>query len=89
MANGFSGTMDWVLPDYAQRFAAAGMAALAFDYRYLGESIKIPTITILKLMSAAVWDGLRGLFGFSPFYVKVFGKPGEYRLCDGHSDLIE
>jgi len=38
MANGFSGTMDWILPDFAERFAAAGIAALAFDYRHLGES---------------------------------------------------
>lgn len=38
MANGFSGTMDWILPTYAERFAAAGFAALIFDYRYFGES---------------------------------------------------
>jgi hypothetical protein len=28
MANGFSGTMDWLLPEYAQRFAAAGYLVL-------------------------------------------------------------
>lgn len=38
MANGFSGTMDWILPDFAERFAAAGLAVLTFDYRHLGES---------------------------------------------------
>jgi pimeloyl-ACP methyl ester carboxylesterase len=38
MANGFSGTMDWILPAYAERFAAAGLAVLLFDYRYFGES---------------------------------------------------
>jgi dienelactone hydrolase len=38
MANGFTGTMDWVLAPYAARFAAAGFAALIFDYRYFGES---------------------------------------------------
>ncbi|WP_437720417.1 alpha/beta hydrolase [Sorangium sp. So ce861] len=38
MANGFSGTMDWILPSFAERFAAAGLAALTFDYRHLGES---------------------------------------------------
>ncbi|WP_255539649.1 alpha/beta fold hydrolase [Longitalea luteola] len=37
-ANGFSGTMDWILPDFAERFAKAGFAAFIFDYRYLGES---------------------------------------------------
>ncbi|WP_205511536.1 alpha/beta fold hydrolase [Longitalea arenae] len=37
-ANGFSGTMDWILPNFAKRFADAGFAALIFDYRHLGES---------------------------------------------------
>jgi uncharacterized protein len=38
MANGFSGTMDWILPSFAARFAGAGLAVLAFDYRHLGKS---------------------------------------------------
>jgi uncharacterized protein len=38
LANGFSGTMDWILPACAERFAAAGFAVLIFDYRYFGES---------------------------------------------------
>jgi len=38
MANGFSNTMDWILPDYAERFVGAGFAVLIFDYRYFGES---------------------------------------------------
>lgn len=38
MAHGFSGTMDWIVPDFAARFAAGGLAVLLFDYRYLGES---------------------------------------------------
>ena len=38
MANGFSGTMDWILPSYAERFAVAGFAVLIFDYRFVGES---------------------------------------------------
>jgi dienelactone hydrolase len=38
LANGFSGTMDWILPSFAERFAAAGLAVLIFDYRHLGES---------------------------------------------------
>ena len=38
LANGFSNTMDWILPAYAERFAAAGFAVLIFDYRYFGES---------------------------------------------------
>ena len=42
LANGFSGTMDWIVPRFAERFAAAGVAALAFDYRHLGESEGAP-----------------------------------------------
>jgi len=38
LANGFSGTMDWIVPWFAERFAAAGLAALVFDYRHLGRS---------------------------------------------------
>ena len=38
MANGFSGTMDWILPDFAEGFAKNGFAVLAFDYRHLGRS---------------------------------------------------
>jgi alpha/beta superfamily hydrolase len=38
MAHGFSGTMDWIVPDFAAKFADGGLAALTFDYRYLGES---------------------------------------------------
>jgi pimeloyl-ACP methyl ester carboxylesterase len=38
LANGFSGTMDWLLPAYAKRFADAGFAALRFDYRSFGKS---------------------------------------------------
>jgi uncharacterized protein len=154
MAHGFSGTMDWILPSFAERFAAAGLAVLIFDYRYFGESegqprqlvdvkrqrhditaairfartlegidperialwgtslggghviaiaaddphiaavvsqvpgidmvnkraratIKIPTMVLLKLLMAAVRDAIHGLFGLPPYYIKVFGKPGE------------
>lgn len=38
MAHGFSGTVDCGLMPFAQRFAAAGLDALAFDYRYFGAS---------------------------------------------------
>ncbi|MEV4477720.1 alpha/beta fold hydrolase [Nonomuraea sp. NPDC049504] len=37
LCHGFSGTMDR-LYDYGERFAAAGFAALVFDYRGFGES---------------------------------------------------
>lgn len=38
MAHGFSATMDWIVPDFAQRFASGGLAVLIFDYRHLGAS---------------------------------------------------
>ena len=38
MANGFSGTMDWILPGFADAFSSNGFAVLIFDYRHLGES---------------------------------------------------
>ncbi|MFG1944880.1 alpha/beta hydrolase [Nonomuraea sp. NPDC048826] len=37
LCHGFSGTMDRLF-DYGERFAAAGFAALVFDYRGFGES---------------------------------------------------
>jgi dienelactone hydrolase len=42
MANGYSGTMDWILPSFAEAFACNGMAVLIFDYRYLGDSDGVP-----------------------------------------------
>lgn len=154
LANGFTGTMDWILPRYAERFAEAGFAALIFDYRYFGESeghtrqlvdvaaqrddirsaiayirardsidshrialwgtslgggnvlyvaaedsniaavvaqvpgfdlvspqaratIKVPITVVIKLLASAVWDAIRGLFGMSPYYLPVWGAPGE------------
>ncbi|HEX6224530.1 MAG TPA: alpha/beta fold hydrolase [Chryseolinea sp.] len=47
MANGFSGTMDWILPDFADHFVAAGFAVLTFDYRYLGASAGMPRQLII------------------------------------------
>lgn len=38
LAHGFSGTMDWIVPDFAAAFARGGLAALIFDYRYMGSS---------------------------------------------------
>jgi len=38
LCHGFTGIKELILPDYARRFATAGYAALAFDYRGFGES---------------------------------------------------
>jgi fermentation-respiration switch protein FrsA (DUF1100 family) len=42
MAHGFSGTRSLGLLAWAERFQAAGFAALVFDYRYFGSSGGIP-----------------------------------------------
>lgn len=36
--NGLGGTKEYVVEEYAQRFAEAGLAALTYDYRHFGES---------------------------------------------------
>ena len=167
LANGFSGTMDWILPDFAERFAKAGFAVFAFDYRHLGESEGNPRqlinlqnqrtdlrqalqwvrndsrinkkkialwgtslggshvveiastdndiaamvcnmpgidavngsnikakakaagasnwlilVSILRLLAAAIFDVVKSLFGLSPFYIKVYGNPGEAVFTD-------
>jgi len=38
LAHGFAGTVDSGLLPFAERFAAAGLDALAFDYRHFGAS---------------------------------------------------
>jgi alpha-beta hydrolase superfamily lysophospholipase len=38
LCHGFTGIKELILPDYGRRFAAAGYAALAFDYRGFGTS---------------------------------------------------
>jgi uncharacterized protein len=38
LSNGFGGTKDMVLEEYALQFAENGIAAIAFDYRYFGAS---------------------------------------------------
>jgi fermentation-respiration switch protein FrsA (DUF1100 family) len=38
MAHGFGGLKEWTIPAVADAFVAAGMAAMAFDYRNFGDS---------------------------------------------------
>jgi alpha/beta superfamily hydrolase len=39
--------------------------------------IKIPAGMVLKILLSAIWDGIVGLFGFKPYYIKVFSDTGE------------
>ena len=52
MATGFTGVKEDVLPDYAERFVAAGFVALAFDYRFLGDSEGEPRSQVFPLEMA-------------------------------------
>lgn len=47
MGNGFANVRQMYLPEYAHAFAAAGFAALAIDYRFLGESDGEPRQQVL------------------------------------------
>ena len=38
MAHGFTGVKEMTVPEFAERFVAADFVALAFDYRFLGDS---------------------------------------------------
>ena len=63
LCHGFAGVKELLLPAYAERFAAAGFAALAFDYRGFGESEGargriIPEQQIQDILSAITY--LRG-----------------------------
>jgi alpha-beta hydrolase superfamily lysophospholipase len=167
MAHGFSATMDWIVPDFADVFASGGLAVLIFDYRHLGASggrprqlidsrrqrddlrraiefarsregidpnrialwgtslggshvvelaaadlriaavvANVPAIDVFRggnygakarqaragrrlvveatarLVLAAIIDGLRGVLGLSPYYIKVYGRPGEAVFTD-------
>src|SRR3954453_18653918 len=42
MAHGFSATRDDGLPAFAERFAAAGLVVVVFDYRHFGRSTGEP-----------------------------------------------
>lgn len=79
MGNGFANVRQMYLPEYAEAFAAAGIAVLVIDYRFLGESDGQPRQQVLPesqcddLRNALTWLGQRtdvdpdrlGLWGVS------------------------
>lgn len=77
LAHGFSGTMDWIVPDFARAFAAGGLAALLFDYRYLGASEGRPRQLIdtslqrIDLRNAV--DFARSCDGVDPHRIALWG----------------
>ena len=77
MAHGLGATRDASLAPYAERFAAAGMHVLLFDYRHFGASDGEPRQLVsvrrqLQDYSAAV-EFARALAGVDPERVAVWG----------------
>ena len=78
LAHGLGGTVDSGLLPYAERFAAAGLHALAFDYRHFGASEGEPRqlISIREQLEdyAAAIAYARSLAGVDPARIAVWGS---------------
>lgn len=78
LAHGFSAVRDMRLPAYAERFAAAGMAALVFDYRNFGDSDGEPRQLIDIRRQLDDWRAAiacaRGIEGVDPERVALWGS---------------
>ncbi|RMD82672.1 MAG: alpha/beta hydrolase [Candidatus Dadabacteria bacterium] len=77
LAHGFGGTIDAGLLPYAERFAAAGIHALAFDYRHFGRSDGEPRQLVSIRRQLADWAAAirfaRTLPGVDPQRIALFG----------------
>ncbi|HEX5225106.1 MAG TPA: alpha/beta fold hydrolase, partial [Solirubrobacteraceae bacterium] len=77
LAHGFVGTVDSGLIPYAERFAAAGLHALAFDYRHFGNSGGEPRqlLSVRRQLEdyAAAIAFARTLDGVDPERIVVWG----------------
>jgi dienelactone hydrolase len=78
LAHGFGGTVDSGLLPYAERFAAAGLHALAFDYRHFGASDGEPRqlLSVREQLEdyAAAIAHARSLPGVDPERIAVWGS---------------
>ncbi|MGV9801454.1 alpha/beta hydrolase [Mycobacterium sp. NPDC003449] len=78
MAHGFGGTKDSGLQPFAERFAAAGVDVLAFDYRGFGASEGEPrqSVSVRRQLAdyAAAVAAARGLPGVDPGRVVLWGS---------------
>ncbi len=78
LAHGFAGTVDSGLLPYAERFAAAGLDALAFDYRHFGASDGEPRqlLSIPRQLEdyAAAISFARSLPGVDPDRIVAWGS---------------
>jgi dienelactone hydrolase len=77
MAHGLGATRDASLAPYAERFAAAGMHVLLFDYRHFGASDGEPRqlVSVRRQLQdyAAAVEFARALAGVDPARVVVWG----------------
>ena len=77
MAHGLGATRDASLAPYAERFAAAGMHVLLFDYRHFGASGGEPRqlVSVRRQLQdyAAAVEFARALAGVDPARVAVWG----------------
>jgi uncharacterized protein len=78
LAHGFGGTVDSGLMPYAERFVAAGIDALAFDYRHFGSSDGEPRqlLSVPQQLEdyAAAIAFARGLKDVDPERIVVWGS---------------
>jgi len=78
MAHGFTATRRESLEQFARRFAAAGLATLAFDYRGFGESdgAERQVLSIDRQLEdvAAALEFARSLEGIDPTRVALWGS---------------
>jgi pimeloyl-ACP methyl ester carboxylesterase len=77
MAHGFGATRDASLAPYAERFVAAGLHVLLFDYRHFGASDGEPRqlVSVRRQLQdyAAAFEFARALRGVDPARVAVWG----------------
>jgi dienelactone hydrolase len=77
MAHGFAGTRGARLDAYAERFAAAGLAVLLFDYRHFGDSGGQPRQLLSIGRQLADWRAAvahaRALDGIDPERIVLWG----------------
>jgi fermentation-respiration switch protein FrsA (DUF1100 family) len=78
LAHGFAGTIDSGLLPYAEGFAAAGLDALAFDYRHFGASDGEPRqlLSVARQLEdyAAAITYARSLDGVDPERIVLWGS---------------
>jgi dienelactone hydrolase len=77
MGSGLSGVRDQGLDAFGERFAAAGFAALAFDYRHFGDSEGEPRLLVTGARQQADFRAAlalaRGLEGIDPERLALWG----------------